>query len=384
MLRLLTPRDIRMAPGLSAEAGGILATLGVSRPLVVVDPVVHKLGLAGPALDGLAAAGLSARIFSAFSPDPTDAEALAAVEMARAAEADCVVGIGGGSAMDVAKVVALLSRQPGSLRDYSVPRIVDLPALPILCIPTTAGTGSEVTRAAVITDAETHEKLLLLGSALLPAVALLDVELTLSCPYRVTVDSGLDALSHALEALVNRNASPYSDGLATQAMRLIGGSLERAARDPGNRAARGDMLFGACLAGMAVSHTSTALIHGMSRPIGAAFHIPHGMSNAMLMPLVTEWSAEAAPKAYARAARAMGLAEESPEALVAALKGLNSRLEVPDLRSLGIAAETFRAAIPEMARQSVASGTPANNLRVADAGEVAGLYHRFLDESLSA
>ncbi|WP_238365702.1 iron-containing alcohol dehydrogenase [Mesobacterium pallidum] len=383
MLRILTPGDIRMAPGISTEAGSILAALGASKPLVVVDPVVHKLGLAGPALDGLAAAGLSAAIFSAFSPNPTDTEALAAVEMARAAGADCVLGIGGGSAMDVAKVVALLSRHPGSLRDYSVPRIVDLPALPVLCIPTTAGTGSEVTRAAVITDAATHEKLLVLGSALLPAVALLDVELTLSCPYRVTVDSGLDALSHALEALVNRNASPYSDGLATQAMRLIGGSLERAARDPGNLAARSDMLFGASLAGMAVSHTSTALIHGMSRPIGAAFHVPHGMSNAMLMPLVTEWSAEAAPEAYARAARAMGLAD-SPEALVAALKGLNSRLEVPDLRSLGIAAETFRAAIPEMARQSVASGTPANNLRVADEGEVAELYHRFLDESMSA
>merc|ERR1711969_196116 len=165
---------------------------------------------------------MTPQIFSAFSPDPTDAEAMDAVQIARTVDADCVVGIGGGSAMDVAKAVALLSVQTDSLRALSVPRIVDLPALPILCVPTTAGTGSEVTRAAVITDATTHEKLLLLGSSLQPKVALLDVELTLSCPYRVTVDSGLDALSHALEALVNRNATPYSDGLATQAMQLIG------------------------------------------------------------------------------------------------------------------------------------------------------------------
>lgn len=366
-----------MAPGISAEAGGILAALGACRPLVVVDPVVHKLGLADPALSSLTEEGMTPEIFSALSPDPTDSEALAAVAVARAMDADCVLGIGGGSAMDVAKVVALLSRHSGTLRDFSVPRIADLPSLPILCIPTTAGTGSEVTRAAVITDAATHEKLLLLGSALLPTVALLDVELTLSCPYRVTVDSGLDALSHALEALVNRNATPYSDGLAAQAMRLIGGSLERAARDPQDRSARADMLFGACLAGMAVSHTSTALIHGMSRPIGAAFHVPHGMSNAMLMPLVTEWSAVSAPKAYARAARAMDLGD-NPDALIEALQGLNARLEVPSLGALGISKDAFRAAIPEMARQAVASGTPDNNLRKADEGQVAELYEAFL------
>ncbi|NIY97426.1 iron-containing alcohol dehydrogenase [Salipiger sp. HF18] len=377
MMRILTTGDVRMAPGISAEAGPILADLGSRRPLVVVDPVVHQLGLADKMLSGLRDAGMTPQIFSAFSPDPTDAEAMDAVQIARSVDADCVVGIGGGSAMDVAKAVALLSVQADSLRALSVPRIVDLPALPILCVPTTAGTGSEVTRAAVITDATTHEKLLLLGSSLQPKVALLDVELTLSCPYRVTVDSGLDALSHALEALVNRNATPYSDGLATQAMQLIGKSLETAARVPGDHAARSDMLLGACLAGMAVSHTSTALIHGMSRPIGAAFHVPHGMSNAMLMPLVTEWSAVSAPQAYGRAAKAMGLAED-PAALIDALKVLNARLEVPSLASLGISQETFRAAIPEMARQAIASGTPDNNLRRADEAQISDLYLRFL------
>ncbi|WP_010141932.1 iron-containing alcohol dehydrogenase [Oceanicola sp. S124] len=375
MLRILTPPDIRMAPGISGQTGPVAAGLGVSNPLVVVDPMVLQLGLADAALDALIAEGMTPGTFSAFSPDPTDAEALAALALAQEIGADGLVAIGGGSAMDVAKVVALLCRQPGRLRDFSVPRIVDLPSLPLICIPTTAGTGSEVTRAAVITDAATHEKLLLLGSALLPSVALLDVDLTLSCPYRVTVDSGLDALSHALEALVNRNATPYSDGLAAEAMGLIGASLEVAAQEPGNRAAREDMLLGACLAGMAVSHTSTALIHGMSRPIGAAFHVPHGMSNAMLMPLVTEWSAETAPEAYARAAAAMGLGEDAA-ALVQALKGLNARLGVPTLAERGIPEAAFTAAIPEMARQALASGTPGNNLRLADDEALAALYRR--------
>jgi alcohol dehydrogenase class IV len=374
-MRILIPSDIRSAPGASAALGGAIGDLACVRPLVVADPVVLSLGLAGPALASLAKAGMTAEVYSGVSPDPTDAEAIAAAAAAREARADCVVGIGGGSAMDVAKVAALLARHPGVPRDFAVPRIVDLPALPIICIPTTAGTGSEVTRAAVITDAESHEKLLMLGKALLPAIALLDVELTMSCPFRVTADSGLDALSHALEALVNRNATPFSDGVAFEALALIGGALEKAAGNPGDRDARAAMLTGAMLAGVAVSHTSTALIHGMSRPIGAAFRVPHGMSNAMLMPLVSAWSLEGAPQRYARAAQALAAGQEAG-ALLERLEQLNRVLEVPTLAGRGIGGDAFESAIPEMARQAIASGTPANNPRLATQDDVQALYRQ--------
>lgn len=377
-MRILIPADIRVAAGASATLGAVLEELGCHRPLVVVDPVVLRLGLAQPALASITAAGMEAKVFSGVSPDPTDAEATAASAAARAARADCVIGIGGGSAMDVAKVAALLVSHSGGPRDFAVPRIVDLPSLPVVCLPTTAGTGSEVTRAAVITDAQTHEKLLMLGKALLPTLAILDVELTLSCPFRTTVDSGLDALSHALEALVNRNATPFSDGIAIEALTLIGANVVRAATTPDDRAAREAMLVGAMLAGVAVSHTSTALIHGMSRPIGAAFHVPHGMSNAMLMPLVSAWSAEAAPVPYARAARALG-AGETAGALIEALCDFNRQLDVPRLRDRGIDAAAYAAIIPEMARQALASGTPDNNPRRASATEIQDLYRALLN-----
>jgi len=373
-MRILVPSDIRSHPGASREIAQVLADLGCSAPLVVIDPIVFELGLAEPILSALDAAGLGHTVVTEVSPDPTIREARAAAAKARECAADSVIGIGGGSAMDVAKAAALLALHEGAIRDFSVPRIMDERALPVVCIPTTAGTGSEVTRAAVITDAETDEKLLLLGTALLPKVAILDVNLTLSCPYRVTIDSGLDALSHALESLVNRNATAFSDGVAVEALRLIGASLETVAAEPDNVEARQQMLEGAMLAGVAVSHTSTALIHGMSRPIGAAFHVPHGMSNAMLMPHITEWSLSAAPARYGRAAQALGAGTSGAD-LVAKLVELNARLEVPRLRERGFSATEFKAKIPEMARQALASGTPGNNPRLASETEVAALYH---------
>ena len=379
-MQILIPSDIRSHAGASAKLGSVLVGLGCCHPLIVVDPIVFDLDLCGPALADLNERNIPFSVYTNVSPDPTIEEARSAAALARQNGADCVVGIGGGSAMDIAKVSALLAVQDGDIRDFSVPRIVDELALPIVCIPTTAGTGSEVTRAAVISDANTHEKLLLLGRALLPNAAILDVDLTMSCPSRVTADSGLDALSHALEALVNRHATPFSDGVACEALRLIGQNLERAAHSPEDRDARQAMLEGAMLAGIAVSHTSTALIHGMSRPIGAAFHVPHGMSNAMLMPLITEWSSHADPARYARAAQALG-AGENEQDLVRKLSSFNVSLKVPRLREREFSEQEFRKKIPEMTRQALISGTPSNNPRLGTAEEISALYHILWDRA---
>ena len=212
--------------------------------------------------------------------------------------------------------------------------------LPIIAIPTTAGTGSEVTRFTVITDTETDEKMLIAGLACCPTAAIVDYELTLTMPLRLTADTGIDSLTHAIEAYVSRRANPYTDGLAKNAMGLIARNIRTACAEPQNRAAREAMMLGATTAGMAFSNASVALVHGMSRPIGAFFHVPHGLSNAMLLPEITAFSAPAALDRYADCARAMGVAEEGEGSqgavarLLDELRRLNDDLKVPSPKRL--------------------------------------------------
>lgn len=383
--RVLTPRELLIGGGSLAELPALLARLGVLRPLLVVDPTILRLGLADGAIAALTAAGRPAAVFSEVVEDPTDVSVLAAAAAIREAGCDGVIGFGGGSAIDTAKGAAIIASTGEDVYGLKVPRIVDLPTMPLIAIPTTAGTGSEVTRACVITDTVRHEKMLILGTAALPTAAIVDFELTLSCPYRVTVDTGLDALTHALEALINRNRNPHADALALSALKLIGANLEAAANEPGNRAAREAMMLGATHAGLAVSNTSTALVHGLSRPIGAFFHVPHGLSNAMLLPLVTDFSLAAAPAAYAAACRALGWAidattnGEACRLLVEGFRGLNARLSVPTPRAYGIDEVLYRQHIPEMARQALASGTPGNNPRIPTLEETLALYEAAWD-----
>lgn len=383
--RVLTPRELLIGGGSLGQLPALVARLGITRPLLVVDPTILKLGLADGAIAAVEAAGFDLGVFSAVVEDPTDASVAEAVDAIRAGQRDGVIGFGGGSAIDTAKAAAILASTGEAVHALKVPRIVDLQVMPLIAIPTTAGTGSEVTRACVITDTKGHEKMLILGTAALPAAAIVDYELTLSCPFRVTVDTGLDALTHALESLINRNGNAHAEALALSALKLIGANLETAARDPGNRAAREAMMLGATHAGLAVSNTSTALIHGLSRPIGAFFHVPHGLSNAMLLPLVTEYSLKAALPGYAAAARALGWADgATPDqaagaALVDGFIGLNSRLKVPTPRAYGIDETAYRRLMPEMARQALASGTPQNNPRVPDEREIVTLYEAAWD-----
>lgn len=378
--RVLTPRELLIGGGSLKFLPELLARLGVRKPLLVIDPTILRLGLADGAIKALEAAGTAPVVFSDVVEDPTDTSILAAVDLLKSKGCDGVLGFGGGSAIDTAKGAAIVASTGEDIHSLKVPRIVDLPTLPMVAIPTTAGTGSEVTRACVVTDTGRHEKMLILGTSALPAAAIVDFELTLTCPFRVTVDTGLDALTHALEALINRNRNPHADALAVSALKLIGANLETAATTPDDRKAREAMMLGATHAGLAVSNTSTALIHGLSRPIGAFFHVPHGLSNAMLLPLVTEFSLSAAPDAYAAAARALGWAdagtadEQACRLLVEGFRGLNSRLQVPTPRAYGIDENRYRDLIPEMARQALASGTPANNPRVPTLEEAMALY----------
>jgi alcohol dehydrogenase class IV len=383
--RVLMPGEILIGGGSRFRLSAVLSSLGIRRPLLVTDPVMVALGHADALVQALSNDGLVVEIFSGVVEDPTDVSVSAAVERIAAGSHDGLVALGGGSAIDTAKAAAIVATTGEALVDLKVPRIVDQLVMPVVAIPTTAGTGSEVTRAAVVTDTRANEKMLILGTAAMPVAAIVDYELTLSCPYRVTVDTGIDALTHALESLVNINGNAHSQALAVSALQLIGANLEKSANDATDLSAREAMMLGATHAGLAVSNTSTALIHGLSRPIGAFFHVPHGMSNAMVMPLVTRFSLDAAPVQYALAARALGYALPADsdavcgQKLVEALAALNKRLRVPTPRAFGIDKNRYDDLIPEMVRQGLASGTPQNNPRVPDASEMARLYELAYD-----
>jgi alcohol dehydrogenase class IV len=319
-------------------------------------------------------------VFSDTVPDPTDTVIEAGVVELNKGNFDCLIGFGGGSPIDTAKAMAILAAGGGKMRDYKAPFAADKGALPIIAIPTTAGTGSECTRFTVITDTERDEKMLIAGLGALPLAALVDYELTYSVPPRTTADTGVDSLTHALEAYVSKRANPVSDALALSAMSLIGANIRTAYAEPRNAAAREAMMLGATEAGLAFSNSSVALVHGMSRPIGAHFHVPHGLSNAMLLPAITRYSVPGAESRYGEAARRIGFAAPADNdataaaKLITGLETLNRDLSVPTPSDYGIDEATWNGKMALMAEQALASGSPGNNPRVPTAQEIIGLY----------
>ncbi|MFD9813314.1 iron-containing alcohol dehydrogenase [Streptomyces sp. NPDC059080] len=377
---LSLPRIMRVGRGAADELGAVLTQLGLSRPLLVTDGFLAGSGAAERLLAGLKGAGLHPRLFSDTVPDPTTDSLAPGLTALRAHEADAVIGFGGGSPMDTAKALGLLGVQGGHMRDYKAPRVNLGPALPVIAVPTTAGSGSEATQFTVITDSVTDEKMLCLGPAFLPLAAVIDVELTMSMPPRLTADTGLDALTHAVEAYVSRKANPFSDSLALTAITTIGRHLRRAYADGADAPAREAMMLAATQAGIAFSNSSVALVHGMSRPIGAHFRVAHGLSNAMLFPAVTAFSVHAAPGRYADCARALGAAPLSDTdaaaagKLVDALCCLCRDLEVPTPRAYGIDQDAWARLTPLMAEQALASGSPAHNPVVPTTDQIQDLY----------
>jgi alcohol dehydrogenase class IV len=379
---ITTPRLVAIGGGALAELPGLLGRFGLQAPLFVTDPFIARSGPLDRARSLLAGAGIAAQVFSDTVPDPTTAVIEEGVRRLGEGQFDSLVALGGGSSIDTAKGMSVLAANGGKMRDYKVPNEISKSGLPIVAIPTTAGTGSEVTRFTVITDTETDEKMLIAGLPCCPLAAIVDYELTLTMPLRLTADTGIDSLTHAIEAYVSRRANLYTDGLARHAMGLIARHIRTACREPANRAAREAMMLGATTAGMAFSNASVALVHGMSRPIGAFFHVPHGLSNAMLLPEITAFSVPAALERYADCARAMGVAEEGEGSqsavarLLDELRRLNADLEVPTPKAYGIDRARYDALLPVMASQALASGSPANNPRVPTQEEIIALYER--------
>ena len=380
--QIILPRIMQVGAGASKEAGNILRSLDCNRPLIVTDKMMVQLGYVAILQDSLQGASIDSDIFDNTVPEPTVSSIQEGVDKVRDGNYDSIIAIGGGSPIDSAKAIAILGKYGGVMRDYKFPRVVNEPGLPIVAIPTTAGTGSECTKVTIITDETNDEKMLCVGIGFMPTAALVDYSLTLSLPARTTADTGIDALTHAMEAYVSKKASIYSDSQAIAAMKLIAPNLRKSFHDGSDRRAREQMMLGATLAGVAFSNASVALVHGMSRPIGAFYHVPHGLSNAMLLPMVTEYSIPAAAERYADCARAMGVASEDDTDAVANSKlmdelyAINEELQVPTPEQFGIDRDHFFNNLPVMAEQALASGSPGNNPRVPSADEIIEIYRK--------
>jgi alcohol dehydrogenase class IV len=377
------PSAIIIGAGAISEVAPQLGRLGARRALLVTDPFMVKTGLAARVARDVEAAGIAVSTFSGVHPDPSDQNVADGLAQYRSHDADAIVALGGGSPIDCAKAIAVLAANPAPLAQYAGRHRIPRAGAPLVAVPTTAGTGSEVTKVAVITDTARDVKMMLLDRHLVPAVAIVDYELSLSMPRGLTAAVGVDTLTHGIEAYVSRLASPLTDPLALQCIHLCGRHLEAAWREPGNRAAREGMMLAATLGGMAFANSSVALVHGMSRPIGALFHVPHGLSNAMLLPAVTRFSGGGALARYSTVARTLGWAraadgdEPAVGMLLDGLVQLNGRLEIPRLRDFpGIDAERFDRSLEKMAADALASGSPQNNPVVPTVGDIVALYRR--------
>lgn len=375
------PSSVIIGGGASAELLPQLRRLGVSRVLVVTDAFMVKSGVVGRILAPLKEGGIGAEVFNGVQPDPTVQNVSDGLALYRSSGAEAVVAIGGGSPLDAGKAISILTTNPEPLADYMGYHRIPKAGAPLLAIPTTAGTGSEVTKVAVITDTERDVKMMILDQHLLPVVALVDYELTLSMPAPLTAHVGVDTLTHGIEAYVSRKAGEMTDPIALSCIRLAATHLVKAWENPGNLAAREGMMLSATQGGMAFANSGVCLVHGMSRPLGLLFHIPHGLSNAMLLPAVTRFSLPGAEARYATVARTMGLSTTDASdaaaaaSLIEGLEKLNARLEVPRIRDFkGAAHEVFEAALEKMASDALASGSPANNPVVPTAPEIIKLY----------
>lgn len=378
------PSTLHVGVGCYERVAAEAARVGGGAVLVITDANVRATPLAGKVIEQLTSAGLLRGVFDDIPGEPTTTEVQRGVAALGEAKANTVVAMGGGSVIDTGKSVAVLATNGGSIVDYKGANKIRKAKLPLVVVNTTAGTGSEVSRFAIITDPVTNVKMLIADPHLISEVAIDDPLLTVTCSPLVTASTGLDALTHAIEAYVSVRSNPLSDLLALSAIRKIGQSIRAAFRNGGDLNARTMMHVASLEAGMSFSNASVALVHGMARPIGAYFHTAHGISNAVLLPHVMEWSLSGATGRFADIARALGadttgLSEaQAAERALTEVRALCCDLDIPGLTGLGIDAGKLMALAPTMAQDALDSGSPGNNPRVPTAAEIVELYRRAL------
>jgi alcohol dehydrogenase class IV len=375
------PPIIHFGLGCLKKVGSETARFG-KRALLVTDQNIQKAGYVAQAMEQIKASGVEPAVFDQVNTEPTDKIVEEGLRAYKDNKCDLVVGLGGGSPMDAAKAIAVMATNPNKISEFMGLNKVAKPGAPIIAVPTTAGTGSEVTRFTIITDTARDVKMLIVSDYVMPQAAIVDPLLTPTMPSWVAASTAVDALTHAIESYISRKAQPLTEILALEAIRLLGAYLRRAWANPEDLEAKHNTMLGATVAGMAFSNSSVAMVHGMSRPIGACFHVPHGLSNAILLPLVMEFSSVAAPERFARIAEAMGVdAKRLPpmdaaQAAATAVRRLCDDVRIPRAHELKLKEQEFMRMAPKMAEDALASGSPGNNPRRPTKEEIIEVYGR--------
>lgn len=374
----IMPGKIISGSGALDQAGEQFQKMG-SRALIVTDQMMRQLGTLDKVTALLEKNGVAYSVFDGVSGEPTDVMVNEGLQAYKKDGCDFLIALGGGSPIDSMKAVAALSVTDEEISDFFGKEIEgNLP--PMAAIPTTAGTGSEATRFTIITDTKKDVKMLLRGDVLMPDLAIVDPQFTITAPPKTTAATGLDALTHAVESYTSVKAQPLTDVFALSAVQRIFKNLPVAFHDGGNVAAREEMSLAALEAGIAFNNASVTIVHGMSRPIGALFHVAHGISNAMLLKECLTFALDGAYDRFARLGEAIGVAkdgqseQEKAEAFLDAVVKLCEELEIPTLAGYGIDKEQFFAVMDKMADDALASGSPANTRKAVSKEDILNIY----------
>ncbi len=374
----LAPREIVSGRGALESAAKKFSSYG-KKALIVTDAMMVKLGNAAVLEQACRENNVDYVIYDGINAEPSDVMILDGLKAYKENHCDFLIALGGGSPIDSAKAIGMMSVSDAPIASYMGKLIdVDMPGL--IAIPTTAGTGSEVTKFTIINDTATKVKMLLTGACLIPAMAVIDPKFTMTAPKSVTSHTGIDALCHAVESYTSRKAQPLSETFSLSAIKRIFENLETCYNEPSNEAARIQMSLAATEAGLAFTNASVTIVHGMSRPIGALFHVPHGLSNAMLLEVCMNFAVDGAYDRFADIARYLGFASAKDEDEKAAriflekLSGLLRNLHVPTMSEYGIDKDAYFAVIEKMAHDAYASGSPSNTIKEVTVEDMIRLY----------
>ena len=376
--KFIMPKQVISGADALGQSKEVIRTLG-TKALVVSGKVMNRIGNVRIVTDLLDEIGIGWAVYDGITGEPDDVMIDGGVEAYKANGCDFLIAIGGGSPMDSMKAIGALITNPGKIADYMGKEITN-PLPPMVAIPTTAGTGSEATQFTIITDTKTSIKMLLKGTVLIPDVAIVDASFTVSSPKSVTNATGLDALTHAVEGYTSKKASPLTDVFAMDAVKRIFKYLPRAYADGEDMEAREEMILAALEAGVVINNSSVTLVHGMSRPIGANFHVPHGLSNAMLLKVCLTFALDGTYERFADLGRAIGVATEkendetAAKAFLTAIIELCETLEVPTLAEYGVDKEAFFEVMDKMADDAIASGSPGNTRKTTTKEDVLRMY----------
>lgn len=374
------PQDIYFGKGCLSKLPEILKGEKAEQVFLISDPGLKSVGVVEKVEKIITDAGIKVDDYLDVQPNPTIAIVNAALEKYKASGAKCIVALGGGSPMDVAKSVGVLATYGGTVTDYAGFQKVPGPIVPLIAIPTTAGTGSEVTASSVITDEKTNFKMAVISYNLIPNYALLDPEMIMTLPAGVAAACGIDAFIHAEEAYVSKAANPFTDAMAEKAMELIGGNIRQFVASRDDEEAACNMMLGSTLAGIAFAWAKLGNVHAMSHPVSGFFHVAHGVANAVLLPTIVEYNALADKGRYKKIYNYITNGKKAddtftPDMLTDAIKKLNKEIGIPaSLSEVGVTEDK----IPAMALDAMKSGNVLVNPRQTNLRDVEALYHKAL------